>query len=63
VSQNFGILFFQIKDYVLMLTKTSWASSWAIYFTNSSGRPGCFIPNGLEADFFFFSEIGLFQIQ
>jgi hypothetical protein len=46
-GQYFEMLFqgclFHGKSYVLIWAqKTGWATLWAIFFTNSSGHPGCY---------------------
>jgi hypothetical protein len=40
VANIFGPLFPTVKECALNLTKMFWATSWAIFFTNSSGHPG-----------------------
>jgi hypothetical protein len=39
VANIFGAFFSTVKSYVTILTKTGWATFWAIFFTDSSGHP------------------------
>jgi hypothetical protein len=51
VAQFFGSAFSTEKVlYIFILTKTGWATFWAIFFTNSSGHPASG-PHVRKADF------------